>query len=86
MQRCLLIIAASLGLAGCGTPPKTAGTKGAEEEYVYVTVTGSNIPKRVKKSDLVKGTVAKDVDTQQINKDDFARSLRSGRQMDRGNN
>ena len=85
MQRCLLILAASLGLAGCGTPPKTA-EKPAEEEYVLVPTTGSNIPKRVKKSDLVKGTVAKDVDTQQINKDDFVKSLRPGRQIERGNN
>ncbi len=85
MQRCLLIIAASLGLAGCGTPTKTA-EKPAEDEYILVPTTGSNIPKRVKKSDLVKGTVAKDVDTQQISKDDFAKSLRPGRQIDRGNN
>jgi hypothetical protein len=85
MQRCLLILAASLGLAGCGTPTQTAG-KPAEDEYVLVPTTGSNIPKRVKKSDLVKGTVAKDVNTQQISKEDFAKSLRTGHQIERGNN
>ncbi len=85
MQRCLLILAAGLGLAGCGTPTNTAG-KPAEEEYILVPTTGSNIPKRVKKSDIVKGTVAKDVDAQQINKEDFAKSLRPGRQIERGSN
>ena len=84
MQRSLLIFAASLALAGCGTPTKTAD-KAAEDEYIYVSVTGSNVPKRVKKSDLVKGTVQKDVDTQQVSKEDFAKSLRPGRQIDRGN-
>jgi uncharacterized lipoprotein YajG len=44
MQRHLLILAASLVLAGCGTPPKTAENP-AEEEYILVPTTGSNIPK-----------------------------------------
>ena len=86
MQRLLLILGTSLILAGCSSATRTAETKGAEDEYVYVTATGSNIPKRVKKSDLVNGTVAKDGNTQQINKDDFAKSLRTGRQIDRGGN
>ncbi len=85
MQRCLLILAASLMLAGCGTPTKTA-EKPAEEEYILVPTTGSNIPKRVKKSDIVKGTVAKDSDTQIVDKDTFAKQMRPGRQIDRGNN
>ncbi len=68
-------------LAGCGTP-QTAEQKTADDEYILVHVTGSNVPKRVKKSDLVKGTVAKDVDTQLADKDQFARQMRPGRQLD----
>lgn len=84
MQFRLSALVAVLVLAGCSSSTKTA-EKAAEDEYIYVSVTGSNVPKRVKKSDLVKGEVAKDVDTQQISKEDFAKSLRVGRQIDRGN-
>lgn len=83
MRLRLPILAVALVLAGCSSP--TAAQKAAEDEYIYVSVTGSNVPKRVKKSDLVKGEVTKDVDTQQISKEDFAKSLRVGRQIDRGN-
>lgn len=82
MQPRLFLLAAVLALAGCNSPTKTA-EKGAEDEYVLVHVTGSNVPKRVKKSDLVKGEVVKDSDTQVIDKDDFAKSMRTGRQIDR---
>jgi len=70
-------------LAGCATEPKAAGNAPAEE-YVYVTVTGSNIPKRIKKSDLEKGSVPKDGDMQVVDKDSFQKSLRPGRQIDKG--
>ncbi len=81
----VFVLGSILLLAGCNSAPKAAETKGAEDEYIYVTATGSNVPKRVKKSDLVKGTVAKELDTQQISKEDFAKSLRPGRQIERGN-
>jgi hypothetical protein len=84
MRTRLLPLAAVLIFAGCNSPTKTA-EKPAEEEYILVPVTGSNIPKRVKKSDVVNGTVAKDVDTQLMDKDDFAKQMRPGRKIDRGN-
>lgn len=71
-------------LAGCGTPT-TAEKKASNDEYVYVTVTGSNVPKRVRKSDIEKGTVPKELNTQLADKDDFAKQLRPGRQIERGN-
>jgi hypothetical protein len=85
MQSRLLILVAILALAGCSTPPKSA-EKPAEEEYVLVPTTGSNIPKRMKKSDLVKGNVEKNSDTQVVDKDTFAKQMRTGRQIERGNN
>jgi hypothetical protein len=75
------ILAAGLlgGVTGCSSPPaKTADNK-PEDEYVYVTVTGSNIPKKVKKSDIAAGTVPKDVQMQLMDKEDFARSLHPGK-------
>lgn len=83
MQFRLFPLAAVLVLAGCNSPTKTA-EKAADDEYVMVPVTGSNIPKRVKKSDIVKGEVARETDTQVVNKDDFAKQMRVGRQIERG--
>ena len=62
------------GVAGCSTPATTADKK-SEDEYVYVKVTGSNIPKKVKKSDIAAGTVPKDVDMQLMNPESLQRSL-----------
>ena len=83
MQTRLLLIATMLVLAGCNSATKTA-EKAADDDYIMVPVTGSNIPKRVRKSDLVKGEVAKETDTQVVNKDDFAKQMRVGRQIERG--
>ena len=67
-----------LGMAGgCSSPEKTAA-KQAEDEYVYVTVTGSNIPKKIKKSDIASGNVPADVQAQLMDKDSFAKGLRPG--------
>ena len=63
---------------GCNTTDKTAAQKGQEDEYVYVTVTGSNIPKKIKKSDIAAGKVPKDVDMQLVDKEGFAKGLRPG--------
>jgi len=51
-------------VTGCASNPKDAKTanKEPEEEYITYTVTGSNIPKRVKKSDVEKGNLPKDMD------------------------
>ena len=75
----LLVAAVIPALAGCSTPPKTAAEKkAAEEEYVTITVTGSNIPKRIKKSDIEKGTVPQDVQAQLVDKDQFVKDQRPG--------
>jgi hypothetical protein len=66
------------GVAGCSTPAETAAKKTADDEYVYVTVTGSNIPKKIKKSDIAAGNVPQDVQAQLVDKDAFAKGLRPG--------
>ena len=73
--------------AGCATKTKEAKAEGeqaaAEDEYVYVpSSTGSNLPKKVKKSDIVTGKVTKDGKVVTVDKDDFSRNLRPGRQME----
>lgn len=76
-------------LAGCATKSATASADGGkkEEKEEYVTLppaTGSNLPRRVKKSDLLAGKVPDAGSAQQVDKDEFARSLRPGRQQDTG--
>ena len=73
----LLVLAGVGAFTGCSTPAKTAESR-AEDEYVYVTVTGSNIPKKIKKSDILAGKVPKDVQSQLVDKDEFQKSLRPG--------
>ena len=74
----LLSISFLVSLTGCTTKEKTAAQMEKEDEYVTVTVTGSNIPKRIKKSDIAAGKVAKDEQMQLMDKDEFARSMRPG--------
>ena len=75
----LSVAAAIAILAGCSTPPQTAAEKkAAEEEYVTIMVTGSNIPLRIKKSDIAKGTVPQDVQAQLVDKDQFVKDQRPG--------
>jgi hypothetical protein len=71
-----IILAAGIlgGITGCSAPATTADKK-SDDEYVYVKVTGSNIPKKVKKSDIAAGTVPKDVDMQLMNPESLQRSL-----------
>ena len=76
--RALLLISFLVSATGCTTTDKKAAQKGADDEYVTITVTGSNIPKRVKKSDIAAGKVAKDEQMQIMDKDEFAKSLRPG--------
>ena len=65
-------------VAGCATDATTAEKAAKEkDEYVTVVTTGSNIPKRVKKSDIINGTVAKDTLAESVDKDEFARAQRS---------
>ena len=75
-----IILAAGLlgGFTGCSAPTATADKK-TDDEYVYVKVTGSNIPKKVKKSDIAAGTVPKDVDMQLMNPESLQRSLHPGK-------
>jgi hypothetical protein len=75
---CLLLTALLISSTGCTTKEKTAAQQAEEDEYVTVTVTGSNIPKRVRKSDIAAGKVAKDEQMQLMDKDEFARSMRPG--------
>ena len=64
-------------VAGCATDATTAEKAAKEkDEYVTVVTTGSNIPKRVKKSDIVNGTVAKGTLADSVDKDEFARAQR----------
>ena len=74
----LIALLACTGLTACSTPAKTAENKDKEEEYVYVTVTGSNIPKKIKKSDIAAGKVPADVQAQLVDKEQFEKSLRPG--------
>jgi|GEM_PF-3703231 len=62
--------------AGCSSTDKTEAKKAEADEYVYVTVTGSNIPKRIKKSDIAAGKVEPEVAAQLVDKEEFAKSLR----------
>jgi len=75
-----------LGLFGCASKTKEAQAEQSgqqEDEYVYVpSATGSNLPKKVRKSDVVAGKVAKDGQTQTVDKDEFSRNLRPGRQLE----
>lgn len=85
MKTPLLVLPVLLCLVGCDTPTKVAEKKNANDEYVNVTITGSNIPKRVRKSDIEKGTLPKDVQVQLADKDNFAQQMRPGRKLERGN-
>ncbi|HWA26919.1 MAG TPA: hypothetical protein VG734_14765 [Lacunisphaera sp.] len=74
--------------AGCASQTvaeRAAKRQAAEEEYIYITVTGSNIPKRIKKSDVVNGeALPKDGDAQMVDKEQFLKSLGPGKKLDRG--
>lgn len=71
----LIGITAALA-GGCNIKDKTAAQLAAEkDEYVYVTVTGSNIPKRIKKSDIAAGKVPQDVMAQLMDKEEFAKNI-----------
>lgn len=79
-----LWLAAALTLAGCATPSAQTAGKKADDEYVTVTVTGSNIAKRIRKSDIAKGNLTKDEQAQLVDKDNFVRSLQPGKVVDKG--
>lgn len=66
------------GVAGCSTPAEQAAKKAADDEYVYVTVTGSNIPKKIKKSDIASGNIPPEVQAQLMDKESFSKGLRPG--------
>ena len=73
------VIAVTSFLAGCASDPATAAKAKADKEaYVTVMTTGSNIPVRIKKSDLAKGQVAKGTLADSVDKDEFSRNLRPG--------
>ena len=81
----LLLVLAAIALAGCTTPPKTAEQKAKDDEYVYLPpATGSNVPRRVKKADLLAGKVPDAGDAQTMDKDSFARSVAPSRKIDTG--
>lgn len=72
----LALLGGLLG-AGCSTPPKTANAN-TDDEYVTLPPrTGSNMPRRVKKADLLAGKVP-DADltgVAGVDKDQFANSI-----------
>jgi hypothetical protein len=76
--RIILVTGIIGSVTGCSAPATTADNK-TEDEYVYVKVTGSNIPKKVKKSDIAAGTVPKDTDMQLMNPESLQRSLHPGK-------
>lgn len=79
------VIAVVSFLTGCASDPASAAkAKADKDEYVTVMTTGSNIPVRIKKSDLEKGQVAKGTLADSVDKDEFNRNLRPGRQIDTG--
>lgn len=85
--RLLLFATLVLLITGCASKTKEAKAEGeqavAEDEYVYVpSSTGSNLPKKVKKSDVVSGKVTKDGKVVTVDKDEFSRNLRPGRQLE----
>jgi len=86
-RRQVALLSLSLLAAGCATQSaeeRAAKRRAAEEEYVYITVTGSNIPKRIKKSDILKDTLPKDGDAQMVDKEQFLKSLGPGKKLERG--
>jgi hypothetical protein len=80
------LLAAGAGCASQTAEERAAKRKAAEEEYVYITVTGSNIPRRIKKSDILEGkALPKDGDGQMVDKDTFFKTLGPpGKKIDRG--
>jgi len=87
--RLLLLAILAFVITGCATKTKEAKAEGeqaaAEDEYVYVpSATGSNLPKKVKKSDIVSGKITKDGKVVTVDKDEFSRNLRPGRQLETG--
>ena len=81
----LLLLLAAIAITGCTTPPKTAEQKTKDDEYVYLPpATGSNVPRRVKKADLLAGKVPNAGDAQTVDKDSFARSISPGTKLDSG--
>ena len=73
-----LVTLGLITLAGCTTPPKSDAKKADDDEYVTLPPkTGSNLPRRVKKSDLLAGKVP-DADTSSVgtvSQDDFTRGI-----------
>lgn len=80
----LALVAAANFLTGCASEPKTAAAGAEKEEYVTVMTTGSNIPVRIKKSDIAAGKVPKGVIADSVDKDEFNRNLRPGRAVESG--
>lgn len=80
----LTLVATANFLTGCASEAKSAAAKAEKEEYVTVMTTGSNIPVRIKKSDLAAGKVPKGVVADSVDKDDFSRNLRPGRAVESG--
>jgi hypothetical protein len=70
-----LLFLTVIGLVGCATEQKTA----KEDEYVTLPPkTGSHLPRRVKKSDLLAGKVPDADAAQEVDKDQFKQSIRPG--------
>ncbi len=83
---CSALLAIAL-LDGCMTKPKSDAQKASEDEYVTLPPkVGSNLPRRVKKADILAGKIP-DADTSSVvdvDKDQFVRSVRPGAKT--GNN
>ena len=88
MKKCsvwFLTLLAAFLLDGCTTPPKPQAKAAADDEYVYLPpATGSHVQRKVKKSDLLNGTVPNDDAAQTMDKDQFARGISPGQKLDSG--
>jgi uncharacterized lipoprotein len=70
---------AAILIAGCATNPKQESQKKDDDEYVMLPPrTGSNVPRKVKKSDILAGKVIDAGDAVDIDKDKFAREAQRG--------
>ncbi|MES1168237.1 MAG: hypothetical protein ABUL61_03605 [Oleiharenicola lentus] len=78
-----LLLPLLLAGAGCASTP-AADQAAKDDEYIYVQVTGSNIPKRIKRSALATDDLPKDGDMQVIDKEQFMKSMGPGKKIDRG--
>ncbi len=73
-----LLLLSVFAFDGCATQTKTASKDGDDEYVTLPPKTGSHLPRRVKKSDLLAGKVTDADAAQEVNKEQFAQGIRPG--------